>query len=82
MDVPEAQTTNSPARRRRKPAYVPEDPFLTASEAAAERGQGVSTFWRDVAAGRIAPPIYVSPRCPRWPRSTIRRNSPPTSTAE
>jgi predicted DNA-binding transcriptional regulator AlpA len=51
--------------------YVPPDPLLTAREAAAERGQAVSTFWRDVRAGRVPAAIYVSPRCPRWRRSEI-----------
>jgi len=61
----------NPAKRRR-PAYVPEDPLLSAREAAAERGQGLSTFWRDVRARRVPPAYYVSPRCPRWRRSEIR----------
>ena len=60
------------ATNRRKPAYLPDDPLLTAKEAAAERGQGLSTFWRDVAAGRVPPAYYVSPRCPRWRRSELR----------
>lgn len=59
-------------RGRRKPFYIPNDPLLTAAEAAAERGQGLSTFWRDVAAGRVPSAYYVSPRCPRWRRSEIR----------
>jgi hypothetical protein len=59
-------------RKRRKPEYVPDDPNLTAAEAAADRGQGLSTFWRDVKAGRVPPPNYVSPRCPRWRRSKLR----------
>jgi predicted DNA-binding transcriptional regulator AlpA len=54
-----------------RPTYVPPDPLLTAREAAAERGQALSTFWRDVRAGRIPAAIYVSPRCPRWRRSEI-----------
>ena len=61
-----------PARIRRKPVYVPDDPLLTAREAAAERGQAVSTFWRDVRAGRVPAAYYVSPRCPRWRRSELR----------
>ena len=60
------------ARVRRRTIYVPDDPLLSAQEAAAERGQAVSTFWRDVAAGRVPPPYYVSPRCPRWRRSELR----------
>src|ERR1700693_5013765 len=59
-------------RTRRKPEYVPDDPLLTAAEAAAERGQALSTFWRDVRAGRVPPAYYVSPRCPRWRRSELR----------
>ncbi len=59
-------------RTRRKPEYVPDDPLLTAAEAAVERGQALSTFWRDVRAGRVPPAYYVSPRCPRWRRSEIR----------
>ena len=59
-------------RARRKAEYVPDDPLLTAAEAAAERGQALSTFWRDVRAGRVPPAYYVSPRCPRWRRSELR----------
>ena len=54
-----------------RPIYVPSDPLLTAREAAAERSQSLSTFWRDVRAGRLPAAIYVSPRCPRWRRSEI-----------
>jgi hypothetical protein len=59
-------------RERRKPAYVVDDPLLTAAEAAAERGQAISTFWRDVRAGRVPSAYYPSPRCPRWRRSHLR----------
>ena len=65
-------TATGARRARRKPEYVPDDPLLTAAEAAAERGQALSTFWRDVAAGRVPPAYYVSPRCPRWRRSELR----------
>ena len=66
-------TAAADARRiRRKPEYVPDDPLLTAGEAAAERGQALSTFWRDVRAGRVPPAYRVSPRCPRWRRSELR----------
>ena len=65
--------TATEARRvRRKPEYVPDDPLLTAAEAAAERGQAISTFWRDVGAERVPPAYYISPRCPRWRRSELR----------
>lgn len=57
---------------RKRPAYIPDDPLLTAAEAAAERGQALSTFWRDVAAGRVPAAYYVSPRSPRWRRSELR----------
>jgi hypothetical protein len=57
---------------RSKPDYVPDDPPLTAAEAAVERGQALSRFWRDVRAGRVPPAYYVSPRCPRWRRSELR----------
>jgi predicted DNA-binding transcriptional regulator AlpA len=68
----ENRDTRSRARDRRKISYVPDDPLLTAAEAAAERGQALSTFWRDVAAGRVPSAYYVSPRCPRWRRSELR----------
>ena len=65
---------SSGRRLRRKPEYIPDDPLLTAAEAASERGQAISTFWRDVRAGRVPPACYVSPRCPRWRRfGTARR---------
>ena len=59
-------------RRRTAPYIFPDDPLLTAVEAAAERRQAISTFWRDVKAGRVPPAIYTSPRSPRWRRSEIR----------
>lgn len=73
-------------RTRRKPVYIPEDPLLTAAEAAAERGQAISTFWRDVRAGRVPAAYYVSQRCPRWRRSEVRAalegcRAPPKSVA-
>ncbi len=54
-----------------KPAYTPVDPLLAARESAMEAGQSISSFWRNVRAGRLPQPIYVSPRCPRWRRSEI-----------
>jgi predicted DNA-binding transcriptional regulator AlpA len=73
---------------RRGAVYIPDDPLLTAAEAAAERRQAISTFWRDVKRGLLPPAIYVSPRCPRWRRSEIRaaleacRAPRPASSAE
>jgi predicted DNA-binding transcriptional regulator AlpA len=57
---------------RRKPTYIPDDPLPAAARSAAERGRALSTFWRDVRAGRVPPAYYVSPRCPRWRRSELR----------
>lgn len=56
----------------RRIAYQPDDPLLTAAKSAAERGQAISTFWRDVRAGRVPAAYYVSARCPRWRRSHLR----------
>jgi predicted DNA-binding transcriptional regulator AlpA len=72
MDLPAPTPTADRQRIRRKPEYVPDDPLLTAAESAAERGQALSTFWRDVAAGRVPLAFYISPRCPRWRRSELR----------
>jgi len=60
------------ARRRRKPAYVPDDPLLDARESATETGRALSTFWRDVRAGLLPSPYRVTPKCPRWRRSELR----------
>ena len=64
-------TATADARRaRRKPTYVPDDPLLTAAEAAAERGQALSTFWRDVRAGACRRPTT----CRRGARGGAGRN--------
>jgi predicted DNA-binding transcriptional regulator AlpA len=57
---------------RRGSRYFPEDPLLRTAEAAAEAGRAISTFWRDVRAGRLPAPIYLGPRMPRWRRSELR----------
>lgn len=59
-------------RESRRPEYVLTDPLITANEAAAERGQGVSTFWRDVKNGVVPAPYYIGPKSPRWRQSEIR----------
>jgi predicted DNA-binding transcriptional regulator AlpA len=59
-------------RESRRPAYVPSDPLINANESAAERGQGVSTFWRDVKNGLVPSPYYIGPKSPRWRQSEIR----------
>jgi hypothetical protein len=53
-------------------AYEVEDPLLVPAEAAAERRQALSTFYRDRKLKRVPPPLYVGPRAPRWRRSVIR----------
>lgn len=53
-------------------AYEVEDPLLAPAEAAAERRQALSTFYRDLQLKRVPPPLYVGPRAPRWRRSVIR----------
>jgi len=68
--VPSTQTRGP--RRDPAPGYVPDDPLLTAREAAAERRQALSTFWRDVKRGAAPAPYYVGPRLPRWRRSELR----------
>jgi predicted DNA-binding transcriptional regulator AlpA len=63
-------TATEPRRRKRAlpppPAIAGADSLLTAAEAAAYRRQGLSTFWRDVRAGTVPPPIRVTPKAPRW----------------
>src|ERR671912_285751 len=53
-------------------AYEVEDPLLAPAEAAAERRQALSTFYRDLKLKRVPPPLYDGPRAPRWRRSVIR----------
>lgn len=68
-------TTNQSTCKARKihgPDYQPSDPLLSAREAAAERGQAKSTFWRDVTAGAAPQPYYIGPKSPRWRLSEIR----------
>ena len=57
---------------RQNAEHVPIDPLLTARQAAAELGKGLSTFWRDVKSGRVPQPYYVSERSPRWRRSELK----------
>ena len=62
---------NHKAVSRRKPDYFPHDPLLSAREAAAEVGIGLSTLWRDLRSGAFPPPYRVTPRNPRWRRSEL-----------
>ena len=57
---------------REHSTYEGEDPLLVPAEAAAERRQALSTFYRDLKLQRVPPPLYVGPRAPRWRRSVIR----------
>ncbi len=63
-------TVTEPRRRKHPlppvPDFLARDALLTAREAAAYRRQGLSTFWRDVRAGTVPPPIRVTPKAPRW----------------
>lgn len=68
----EIETAINPPRQNGTAVYVPNDPLLTPAEAAIERRQAVSTFWRDVKLGRVPPAIYVTQRRPRWRLSEIR----------
>lgn len=70
--TPGGSINPAPAKPRRKPAYLPDDPLLTAAEAAMETGRGLSTFWRDVRASRLPAAFYILPHCPRWRRSELR----------
>lgn len=67
-----SDTTSPTETARRRRTYLPDDPLLSPREAAAERGQAISTFWRDVKSGRLPPAIYVNPKSPRWRRSELR----------
>ena len=62
----------SVSRNRPRAQYLPADPLLTARQAAAELGKGLSTFWRDVRSGQVPKPYYVSERSPRWRRSELK----------
>ena len=72
VDPLSSGATSRASRPRRKPDYVPDDPLLTAAEAAMETGRALSTFWRDVRAGVLPAAYYVTPRSPRWRRSELR----------
>jgi len=76
MNINSVCSDHQPLRRFRRgpaPDYRPDDPLITAGEAAKETGRGLSTFWRDVKAGRLPQPIYVNPRSPRWRLSELQQ---------
>jgi predicted DNA-binding transcriptional regulator AlpA len=70
FNLPECNSMQRIKRQRRAhaplPAFAQPDALLTAKEAAAYRRQGLSTFWRDVKAGTVPPPVRITPRAPRW----------------
>ena len=72
-----AYTTAAPRKRKHKPlppppAFLTDDTLLTARESAAYRRQGLSTFWRDVRAGNVPRPLYITPKAPRWRLRDLR----------
>jgi predicted DNA-binding transcriptional regulator AlpA len=54
------------------PSNLADDALLTIREVAAWRRTGVSTAWRDVRSGLLPPPIYITPKSPRWRFRAIR----------
>lgn len=61
--------------------YLSNDPLLRPTEAATERKQAISTFWRDVRLGVVPPPIYIGAKSPRWRLSSIRNSEKNTKKA-
>jgi predicted DNA-binding transcriptional regulator AlpA len=65
------ENTTEPRQRRKAqpppiPAFLTADALLTVREVAAWRRCGVSTVWRDVKRGTLPPPVYITPKSPRW----------------
>ena len=71
MDLLPSKDRSGAARSRHAQPYVSPDPLLSARAAAVETGRGLSTFWRDVKAGKLPPAIYVRQRSPRWRLSEL-----------
>ena len=68
------------ATSRREPlAWADAEPLVTTREAARLRRCSIATIWRDVKAGRLAQPVYLAPRRPRW---RLRDVLPAAPTAE
>jgi len=57
------------------PSQADDADELTVSEALKELGNiSRATFWRQVGAGYLPAPTYVTPRAPRWNRGKLRRH--------
>jgi hypothetical protein len=57
------------------PTQPDDEDELTTEEARKFLGNiSKATFWRQVRAGYIPPPVYVTPRSPRWTRGKLRRH--------
>lgn len=73
-----SRLSEKPARKRPRlplpppPSGLSDDALLTIREVAAWRRTGVSTAWRDVRSGLLPPPIYITPKSPRWRFRAIR----------
>jgi predicted DNA-binding transcriptional regulator AlpA len=83
IETPPRRAARAAARPRREPmpAWVGGDALVTAREAAALRRCSLATVWRDVAAGRLPPPIYLAPKRPRWRLADVLPAAP-TAEAE
>jgi len=75
------KTNEKMNRATTRQEYRPIDPLLCAREAAAERRQAISTFWRDLKNGVVPSPYYVGPKSPRWRLSEIRASIEATKKA-
>ena len=51
----------------------PQDPLLTAEQAAAESGLSLPGWWKAVQQGRMPAPFYPLSRAPRWRQSEVRQ---------
>jgi hypothetical protein len=57
------------------PSQADDADELTADEARKVLGNiSKATFWRQVGAGYLPAPTYVTPRAPRWTRGKLRRH--------
>ncbi len=72
MPVNDPTSDSCRSAKRGRSKYEPTDPLVNASEGAVETGRARSTFWRDVKAGLLPRPFYVTPRSPRWRLSELR----------
>ena len=45
--------------------------YLAVRQVAALLGVSIRTVWKMTSIGTLPPPIYLTPRCPRWIRSAV-----------